>query len=67
MERLEQSGAPVWTVPGACFPAEPVFWSLMGCGAMRDNPFLDVVLRLRAVQGFLDGPEDMRGGTVRDL
>eukprot|EP00969_Alexandrium_andersonii_P270521 11957003-Alexandrium_andersonii.AAC.1 len=39
----------------------------MGNGALRNNPFIHVVLRLREVQGFLEGPDAMRGGTVRDL
>eukprot|EP00969_Alexandrium_andersonii_P269760 11923451-Alexandrium_andersonii.AAC.1 len=39
----------------------------MGCGAGADNPLYEVVLRLREVQGLLTGPDDMRGGTVRDL
>eukprot|EP00969_Alexandrium_andersonii_P062657 2758952-Alexandrium_andersonii.AAC.1 len=67
MEVFEAPGAPCWARPAALFPAEPTFWTLMGCGAGLANPFLEVVLRLRAVQGLLTGPADMRGGSVRDL
>eukprot|EP00969_Alexandrium_andersonii_P133719 5913505-Alexandrium_andersonii.AAC.1 len=59
--------APSWAQPAALFPAEPAFWTLLGTGAGAANPYLEVVLRLRAVQGALVGPEELRGGSARDM
>eukprot|EP00969_Alexandrium_andersonii_P333565 14742213-Alexandrium_andersonii.AAC.1 len=48
LEVFDSPMAPSWAQPAALFPAEPSFWTLLGCGAGLANPYLEVVLRLRA-------------------